>query len=57
MQCTFQPNADKKIKINVDETVNKLYQDGVNKQKTKKEEKKDQPIPLDFTFHPKVNEL
>jgi hypothetical protein len=54
MECTFQPNAEKKIKVKIEETVNKLYQDGVNKHKLKNEEKKEQPISDDFTFHPKV---
>jgi hypothetical protein len=56
--CTFQPNADKRNIRNVDETVSKLYQDGVNKMKVKKtEERKESPKKDDNSYNPKVNRL
>jgi len=58
-QCTFHPNIEKKTeldKINIKETVNKLYIDGVTKQKARKnEERKEEVTPEDCTFNPKVN--
>ncbi len=56
MHCTFQPNSGKKIKPNIEATVNKLYQDGVNKYKVKREDKKD-PQDEEYSFQPKVNQL
>lgn len=57
--CTFQPNINKeKPNIDVNETIKKLYLDGVTKIKAKNDEKKVEPEnPMDCTFVPKVNKL
>jgi hypothetical protein len=61
--CTFQPNYGKTGTVvnakSVNETINKLYQDGVSKNKLKiSEDKKDIVIsPSEFSFAPKVNAL
>jgi hypothetical protein len=59
--CTFQPNIEKGSPEKVHETINKLYQDGVNKVKNKRSlEEIKEPIitdPDELTFHPKVNPL
>jgi hypothetical protein len=61
--CTFQPNYNKNSSVinpkSVNETINKLYQDGVSKSKLKiSEDKKDIIIlPSEFPFAPKVNSL
>lgn len=63
MLCTFQPNvlkSGKKLNSNsIMETVNKLYQDGLNKIRSKKEQMKEKTLDsmLEYTFKPKVNEL
>jgi len=58
--CTFHPNIDKKknTEINIKETVQKLYIDGVTKQKTKlNEEKKEEILSEECCFNPKVNKF
>lgn len=58
--CTFQPNVGRNTSPrNVKETIDKLYQDGVNKVKTKRntENKEDEfeKESDDITFQPKIN--
>jgi len=58
--CTFHPNSDKKksTEINIKETVQKLYIDGVTKQKAKmNEEKKEEALSEECCFNPKVNKF
>lgn len=59
--CTFQPNIHLRgSPKSVNETISKLYQDGVNKQKFKnslEEKKQPEQITHDCTFSPKINSL
>jgi hypothetical protein len=55
-ECTFQPNAHKQIeKTKIKQTIENLYQDGVNKIKQKKNETKVDTDLNSFTFAPHVN--
>jgi hypothetical protein len=60
-ECTFQPNKDLK-QVNpkeVRDTINNLYTDGVNKLRSRKTTavKEPEPISMECTFHPRINEL
>ncbi len=55
-ECTFQPNVHKQVeKKNIKQTIENLYQDGVNKLKQKKNQTIVETELNSFTFAPHVN--